>query len=65
MTHLECRDFAQRYCAGREMRYLSHEHYFHSNGRYNYLKVAVEDYSGRYEIEIDLNAVNIHNQGGE
>lgn len=55
MTYLQCRDFAQKYCSKREMRYLSHEHYFHSNGIFNYLKVAVENYTGRFEIEIDLN----------
>ncbi len=46
---------ARSYCVKNEQRYLSHEYYYHSNGRYNQLWIAVEDYSGRYEVRLDLN----------
>lgn len=57
MTYFQCKALAEKYCLEREMRYLSHEHYSHSNGRWNYLKIAAEDWTGRFEISIDLNAI--------
>lgn len=49
--------FAHRYCASKGLRYLSHEYYYHSNGKGtgNQLWIAVEDFSGRYEVKLNLN----------
>jgi hypothetical protein len=58
MPHLnetEAKGYAENYCIRNELRYLSHEYYYHSDGRVNYIRIAVEDHSGRYVIEIDLN----------
>lgn len=64
MTYIQCRNLAQAYCEARGMIYLSHEHYFHSDGRWNHLKVAAEDWSGRFEIDIDLSAKHTQDKRG-
>jgi hypothetical protein len=49
-----CLKFAEQYCIKHECRYLSHEYYYHSNGNWNWMYIAVEDFSGRYEIQVDV-----------
>lgn len=51
----EARQYAENWCIKNEYHYLSHEYYYHSNGNWNHLKIAVEDFSGRYEVDLDLN----------
>lgn len=55
----EAAAFAHKYCAAKGLRYLSHEYYYHSNGKGtgNQLWIAVEDFSGRYEVKLDLNKI--------
>lgn len=45
---------ARQYCIEKEIRYLSNEAYYHSNGKYHYLKIAAEDGSGRFELTLNL-----------
>lgn len=51
----EARQYAENYCIKNGVRYLSHEYYYHSDGRWNWLHVAVESGEGRFVVELDLN----------
>lgn len=50
-----CKEIAESYCDKHECLYLSHEHYYHSNGNWNWLHIAAEDCSGKFELRINLN----------
>lgn len=55
----EIKQQAQNICKRMMVNYLSHEYYVHSHNKYKHLVIAVEDGSGRYEVDIDLlNAVD-------
>lgn len=49
------REMVRKFCAIREVRYLSHERYISGwdEARRDEVRIAVEDYSGRYEMSVE------------
>jgi hypothetical protein len=52
-------DLVRRYCVIKELRYLNHERYISGwdESRRDNLVIAVEDYSGRYEVRVEYEKV--------
>jgi len=47
---------AKAFCTFIKSNYVCHEYYYYFNGKWNWLHIVVDDYGGRSEIKVDLNA---------